>query len=90
MALFRRFGRRRETGEAPVRDPAKAEPDDDDREAAAPVLVWGRPSRCPRCDKNGYLDRIDHNLRMMHQHCPSCFHSWVITREDVETGKLPE
>lgn len=88
MAIFRKFGWRRETGEAPVRDPVKEE--DEAPEVAAPVLVWGRPARCPRCEKRGYLDRIDHNLRLMHQHCPSCFHSWIITREDVETGTLPE
>jgi hypothetical protein len=89
MAIFRKFGRRRVTGEAPVRDPSKAEPDDAPT-AGPPAPVWGRPSRCPRCLKRGYLDRMDHNLRIMYQHCPSCFHSWVITDEDIERGTLPE
>ena len=57
-------------------------------EPAEPTVIWGRPSKCPACGENGYLDRIDLVRRTMYQHCPACMHRWDI--HESETVRLIE
>lgn len=66
------FGKRRDGG-PPVVDlrEQRAEPE------------FGRPTRCPRCGRPGYLDHIDLRARAQHQHCPSCEHRWVTTEAEL-------
>jgi hypothetical protein len=45
--------------------------------------VWGRPSRCPRCNGVGYLDRVDLVDRVQYEHCTECFHKWQVTEADT-------
>ena len=47
-------------------------------------LVWGMPSRCPECGSFGYLDIVDIERRVMHQHCPTCWAKWEITEAQIE------
>ena len=75
-------------GREPVETPESTELDEDDA-AKTPARGWGRPARCPICQKRGYLDSIDNDLRVMYQHCPRCFHQWTLTEEDVKAGTLP-
>jgi hypothetical protein len=56
-----------------------------DRSPARGELVWGMPSRCPECGDFGYLDSIDVERLVMHQHCPTCWHRWDLTQEEIET-----
>jgi len=51
--------------------------------------VWGRPAFCPECQKRGYLDRIDVVNRLMFQHCPHCFHKWIISEADTQEESRP-
>jgi hypothetical protein len=45
--------------------------------ATAPdPLAWARTTRCPKCDRPGYLDRIDLVDSTTSQHCPDCWHRW--------------
>ena len=39
-------------------------------------LTWCRTTRCPKCDRPGYLDRIDLVDCTTSQHCPDCWHRW--------------
>ena len=55
---------------------------------AEPTVIWGRPSACPACGENGYLDRIDLVRRTMYQHCPACMHRWE--NHESETVRLVE
>jgi hypothetical protein len=50
------------------------------------LMEWGMPSRCPECGAYGYLDRIDLIDEVMHQHCPSCWTRWVITKQEIEVS----
>jgi hypothetical protein len=51
-------------------------------------LVWGMPSGCPRCGDYGYLDHIDLINEVMHQHCPTCWHRWEISKSQTETANI--
>ena len=46
-------------------------------------LVFGLPTRCPACEKPGYLDRIDLVDRVMFQHCPWCLTNWQVSEADI-------
>jgi hypothetical protein len=48
-----------------------------------PQEVWGRPSRCPECGEAGYLDKVDVNARIQHEHCTSCFHKWSVAESET-------
>jgi hypothetical protein len=50
------------------------------------LLEWGMPGRCPECGGFGYLDRIDLVDEVMHQHCPSCWHHWTVSKADIEVS----
>lgn len=82
MGLFRR---KHEPAE-PTADQTADEPVIDLRErtAAPGELVWGMPSRCPECGDFGYLDVVDVERRVMHQHCPTCWARWQITEAEIE------
>ena len=54
----------------------------------APSLVFGMPTRCPACEKPGYLDRIDLVDRVMFQHCPWCSTVWRVSEADI-TARQP-
>ena len=82
MALF---GRKRTTGTAPA-----ALVDIRDGETAPvpppppPVsLEFGRPTPCPACGHNGYLDGIDIKRRVMFQHCPACSTKWDTSEAEL-------
>lgn len=45
--------------------------------------IWGRPSRCPKCGEQGYLDKVDVVDRVQYEHCTSCFHKWSVREEDT-------
>ena len=47
---------------------------------------WGLPTHCPKCANPGYLDSIDMNRRVMHQHCPKCWHKWTTTEAEIRSG----
>jgi hypothetical protein len=51
------------------------------------TLEWNRPTRCPRCDDWGYIDRLDLVVRSMQLHCPTCHFHWEITEEQIEVSK---
>jgi hypothetical protein len=87
MGFFRKRDRQRARDETPVDAPEEAE---SEPSPAPPVLQWGRPTPCPKCEKRGYLDSIDHARRVMYQHCKSCWHDWTVTEEDIQNGTLPE
>jgi hypothetical protein len=76
----------------PVVDPAAS---DDVVELRVPritnkeLLEWGMPSRCPDCNSRGYLDRIDLVAEVIHQHCPSCWTRWIVTKEEIEVSAAP-
>jgi hypothetical protein len=53
-------------------------------------LVWGMPSRCPECGGFGYLDIVDVERQVMHQHCPTCWAKWQITAEQIEAQNAPQ
>lgn len=84
MPWFRRHrgddrdARRPTTGEilADLRDPLPAGP-----------LLWGFPTRCPRCDDWGYIDRLDLVGRVMQLHCPTCREHWEITEAQIEAAR---
>ena len=78
MSLFRRQADR----EAVV-DLTESEPVVDVTESSG--LVWGMPLPCPKCEKPGYLDRIDPTYEVMYQHCPTCYCRWETDRADLET-----
>jgi len=77
------------------RDVGPAANDPDEAVDPEPILpserrpVWGRPAFCPECQKRGYLDRIDPVNRLMYQHCPACFHKWIISEADTEDESRP-
>jgi hypothetical protein len=50
------------------------------------LLEWGMPGRCPECGGYGYLDRIDLVDEVMHQHCPSCWHHWKVSKREIEVS----
>ena len=50
------------------------------------LLEWGMPGRCPECGAFGYLDRIDLVDDLMHQHCPSCWHRWTVSKQEIEVS----
>lgn len=50
------------------------------------LLEWGMPGFCPECGAYGYLDRIDLVDDVMHQHCPSCWHHWTVSKHDIEVS----
>lgn len=85
MALFRRKNR----SSGPAR-PRPGQVGDDtvidlrDQVRAPGELVWGMPTRCPECGDFGYLDTVDVERGVMHQHCPSCWAKWDITLEQIE------
>lgn len=56
-----------------------------DRHRTTGELQWGMPSRCPECGGHGYLDHIDLVDEVMHQHCPTCWHRWTTSREQIES-----
>jgi hypothetical protein len=51
-------------------------------------LEWNRPTRCPRCNDWGYIDRLDLVVRAMQLHCPTCHFHWEITEEQIELAQL--
>lgn len=79
MGLFRR--RRDERAGAD----GETAPSDIDLRARADV-EFGLPTPCPRCGNVGYVDRVDMVRETMRQHCPSCFHRWVLSRSELESG----
>lgn len=79
--------RRRRRGELPSSDRVFDTPAVDLTDAApSPGGQWGLPTHCPECGTPGYLDSIDMNRRVMHQHCPKCWHKWATTEADVRSG----
>jgi len=82
MEFLRTRFRNRGAKKSPIDDPETMEP-------PAEVLKWGYPSRCPKCQKRGYLSRVDAVQRVMHQHCRHCFSVWSVTESDVRTQTLP-
>ena len=50
--------------------------------------VFGLPTKCPACNKPGYLDRIDLVDRVMFQHCPWCSMSWQVSEAEL-VGQEP-
>jgi hypothetical protein len=50
-------------------------------------LEWNRPTRCPRCEDWGYIDRLDLVARLMQLHCPTCHFHWEITEEQIEASQ---
>jgi hypothetical protein len=47
-------------------------------------LEWGIPTRCPRCEDWGYIDRLDLVRRVMLLHCPTCQDHWSIGEDQIE------
>jgi hypothetical protein len=77
MALFRRKNKDASVADDVIidlREPVRAPGE----------LVWGMPTRCPECGDFGYLDIVDVERGVMHQHCPSCWARWQITEAEVE------
>jgi hypothetical protein len=54
-----------------------------DLREAKPALEFGYPTPCPECNGPGYLDSIDISRRVMYQHCPSCFHRYETTEDEL-------
>jgi hypothetical protein len=50
-------------------------------------LEFGVPTRCPRCDDYGYIDRLDLVRRVMQLHCPTCRYHWQISEEQIEQAE---
>lgn len=48
------------------------------------TVEFGLPTPCPRCGNVGYVDRVDMVHETLRQHCPSCYHRWVLTRSEAE------
>jgi hypothetical protein len=46
-------------------------------------LEFGVPTRCPRCDGWGYIDRLDLVARLMQLHCPTCYDHWEISEDQI-------
>ena len=44
---------------------------------------FGFPTRCPVCGGGGYLDHIDLNRMVQHEHCPSCEFRWERSEPEV-------
>ncbi len=78
MSLFRRAARQDDT----IIDLTESEPAVAD---ASSKYTWGLPLPCPKCEKPGYLDRIDARTETMYQHCPSCYCRWETDRADLES-----
>ena len=53
-------------------------------------LEWGMPTRCPRCDDWGYLDRLDLVARVMQLHCPTCRFHWEIAEAQIEAANAAQ
>jgi hypothetical protein len=51
------------------------------------TLEWNRPTRCPKCEDWGYIDRLDLVARVMQLHCPTCHFHWEISEEQIEAAK---
>jgi hypothetical protein len=92
MALFRR-----KQAEAPVasasstptpawNDPPLTEEILDGLQEPLPPgdLEWNRPTRCPKCEDWGYIDRLDLVDRMMMLHCPTCYFHWEISEAQID------
>lgn len=80
MGLFRK---RREQSGRDGTDGATGASDIDLR-ADAGEPQFGLPTPCPKCGNMGYVDRVDMVHETLRQHCPSCFHRWMLTRTEVE------
>ena len=50
-------------------------------------LEWNRPTRCPKCEDWGYIDRLDLVSRVMQLHCPTCHFHWQISEAQIEASK---
>lgn len=42
-----------------------------------------RPTECPSCGNNGYLDHIDIVAKVSFQHCPWCWTKWEVHDGEV-------
>ena len=48
-----------------------------------PPRRWGEPGPCPKCDGDGFLDRLDMIDRVAEVHCVDCGHKWSEREGDV-------
>jgi hypothetical protein len=84
MALF---GRKRTVETVPeaelvdIRDPGVAPQSPPPKPVVAEE--FGRPTLCPACGHNGYLDGIDIKRRIMFQHCPACATKWDTSEAEL-------
>lgn len=76
---------RRHRGAEDERHPTTQEILDDLRDPLPPgPLEWGIPTRCPRCEAWGYIDRLDLVRRVMQLHCPTCLERWEISEDQID------
>ena len=67
----------------------KGQPDEGGPVGGPDPLAWARTTRCPRCDRPGYLDRIDLVDSTTRQHCPDCWHRWETRQDPAPSHRSP-
>jgi hypothetical protein len=79
------YRRHRGVGDDQTRHPTTEEILADLRDPLPPgPLEWGVPTRCPRCEDWGYIDRLDLVHRVMYLHCPTCLEHWLISEDQID------